>query len=116
MEHKQRWQDWLNLILGIWLFFSPFVGMEVASSVPAWNGYIFGLLIAGLSLWALIQPQAWEEWINLIIGIWLIISPFFPGYTTESFVMWNQVVVGLIVGADALWAALSKQPTPMQHA
>lgn len=116
METKQRWQDWVNLILGIWLFVSPFFGIGVVSSIAAWNGYLFGVVIAGLSIWALIKPQAWEEWINLGVGVWLLVSLVFPGYIVANSVMWNQIVVGLIVGADAIWAALSKRHTPMQHA
>ncbi len=30
METKQRWQDWLNLILGIWLLSAPFFGIGAA--------------------------------------------------------------------------------------
>lgn len=117
MEKKQRWQDWLNLVLGVWLFFSPFFILSATNSIPAWNSYFFGVIIAGFSIWALIQPERWEEWINLAIGVWLIVSPLFPNYTTEHVVMYNQLIVGIIVGIDALWAALSKrQEIPMKHA
>lgn len=115
METKQRWQDWVNLILGVWLFVAPFFGLVALTSMPAWNGYIFGVIIAVLSIWALAQPRAWEEWTNLVIGVWLILSPFILGYTTSTAIMWNHIVIGLIVGADALWAALAN-PRPMSHA
>lgn len=116
METKQRWQDWVNLIFGFWLFITPFlVGMAGLSNMLAWNGYIFGVIIAVLSIWALVQPRAWEEWINLLIGIWLIVSPFVLGFSMHTAAMWNFIVVGIIVGADALWAALAN-PSPMQHA
>lgn len=115
MESKQRWQDWVNLILAIWLFITPFFGMEALNSLIAWNSYIFGVIIAVLSIWALAQPRAWEEWINLVIGIWLILAPFVLGVSANSLLMWNYIVVGIIVGADALWAALAR-PTPMTHA
>ena len=116
METKQRWQDWVNLALAVWLFISPFVGIVAVGSMAAWDGYIFAVIIAALSVWALIQPRAWEEWINLILGIWLIISPFVLGFSAETVVMWNFVIVGIIVGADALWAALTKSgPSQMQH-
>lgn len=115
METKQRWQDWVNLILGVWLFITPFIGMEMVSSAAAWNGYIFGVLVVALSIWALVQPRAWEEWINLVIGVWLILAPFVLGFTTETTAMWNHIVVGVVIGVDALWAALAN-PRPMQHA
>ena len=115
MEPKQRWQDWVNLILGVWLFITPFIfGMISATGTVAWNGYIFGTIVAALSIWALVQPRPWEEWTNLVVGIWLILSPFVLGFTTETAAMWNHLIVGIIVGVDALWAATAR-PAPMQH-
>lgn len=115
MDTKQRWQDWVNLILGTWLFITPFFGMEMTSSTAAWNSYIFGVVVVVLSIWALVRPRAWEEWINLIVGIWLIIAPFALGYTMQTTAMWNSIVVGVIVGIDAIWAATAN-PKPMQQA
>ena len=115
MEPKQRWQDWVNLILAVWLFITPFIfGMISLTGTAALNGYIFGTIVVALSIWALAQPRVWEEWTNLVIGIWLIISPFVLGFTTETAAMWNHLVVGIIVGVDALWAATAR-PTPIQH-
>lgn len=113
---KQRWQDWLNLVLGLWLLTAPFFGMGAATGTAAWDGYIFGTIIAVLSGWALYQPRAWEEWSNLVLGLWLIAAPFALGFTTETAAMWNHIVVGLVVGADALWAALAKAPEHPHHA
>ena len=114
MKSKQRWQDWVNLILGIWLFVTPFFGMELISSTAAWNSYIFGVIVVALSIWALAQPRAWEEWINLLVGVWLILAPFVLGFTMEKTAMWNHIIVGVIVGVDALWAAVVN-PRPMQQ-
>lgn len=108
MENQQRWQDWINLILGVWVFLSPFFGIG-AIGVAAWNAWIFGIVVAVVSIWALSQPQMWEEWINMVVGVWLIISPFVLGYTEFTGAMWNHIVVGLVVGGDALWAML-RQP------
>jgi len=115
METKQRWQDWVNLILGVWLFITPFLGLVAVTSLGAWNSYVFGVIIAGFSIWALVQPRAWEEWINLVIGVWLIIAAFLLGFETNGAGMWNHIIVGIIVGVDALWALLAN-PRPMQHA
>lgn len=112
---KQRWQDWLNLILGLWLLTAPFFGVGATTGAAAWDGYIFGAIVALLSGWALRQPQAWEEWLNLVIGLWLIAAPFVLGFTTETAALWNHVVVGLVVGADALWAALARPPVHPRH-
>lgn len=106
----QRWQDWVMLIFGIWLFFSPFwmTGYVGASSVAAWNSYIFGVLVTAFAWAALATRQRWEEWIELIIGVWLVISPFvLLFYTNEFGAAWNQMVLGVLIGIDALWALSS---------
>lgn len=44
--------------------------------------------------------------INLILGIWFIISPYILGYTATA-AKWNQVVVGIIIGLLAIWRMLA---------
>lgn len=110
---RGRWQDWVNLILAIWLFFAPAFNLAPSTTgVIAWNGYIFGVAVAVFAIWALAQPHRWEEWINLVFGVWLIIAPFVLGFTDHTGSMWNHIIVGVIIGADAIWAmALPAPPT-----
>jgi hypothetical protein len=102
----QRWQDWVNLVLGAWLFFSPFFGIGGPEGPAAWNSYIFGLAISILAALTLAQPQKWEEGVNLVIGLWLIVAPFALGFANDPGATWNHVIVGLLTGGDALWALL----------
>lgn len=109
---QTRWQDWVNLILGVWLFLSPVWNLAPnGTGMVAWNGYIFGAATAIFAIWALAQPQRWEEWINLLIGVWLIIAPFVLAFTADMGAMWNHIIVGLLIGGDALWAMSVPQPT-----
>ncbi|MGE0079985.1 MAG: SPW repeat protein [Thiohalomonadaceae bacterium] len=101
---KGLWQDWVNLVLGVWLFVAPFFGIGATSEAAVWNSYLAGIAIVVFAWASLAKPQRWKEWINLIIGVWLIISPFALGYTALQGAMWNHIIVGLLVGADALWA------------
>lgn len=98
------WQDWVNVVFGVWLFISPFFGIGIESPAAVWNAYIMGLAIALIALAAVSQPRKWEEWINLIIGVWLIIAPFALDFTYLQGATWNQIIVGLLVAADAVWA------------
>ena len=42
--------------------------------------------------------------LNVIAGIWLIIAPFVLAfYRTESGAAWNSVILGVLIGADAIW-------------
>jgi hypothetical protein len=48
----------------------------------------------------------WRDAINLVLGIWLIVSPFALGYAGPTTPAWNAYVIGVIVAvlsAAALW-------------
>lgn len=103
----QRWQDWVMLIFGAWLFFSPFwmAGYASNTSTAAWNSYIFGVLVAIFALAALATPRRWEEWVELALGVWLVISPFVLAfYRVEYGAAWNQIILGVLIAVDSLWA------------
>lgn len=115
MRDEERWPDWVNLVLGGWLIAAPFVGIGAIGDVAAWNSYVAGTVVAIFAIAAIARPQMWEEWLNLIVGAWLILAPFALGFTTQQVPMWNQIIVGLLIGVDALWAAL-QFPTQHKHA
>ena len=103
---KTRWQDWVMLVLGIWLFFSPFWMASYAATgdAAAWNSYILGIAVAAFAIAALVSDERWEEWVELALGIWLVIAPFVLGFWgAERGAAWNQIIVGVLVGLDAIW-------------
>jgi len=105
MALNQRWQDWVNLFIGLWLFSSSFLFGAISTfHSAAWVGYIFGAMIVFISILALRQPAAWEEWTNLTVAILLIMSPLLLGFSTDTVPMWNALLTGMFVGADAMWA------------
>jgi len=107
----KRWQDWVVLVLGIWLFFSPFV-LNYTQTTAAVNAYVIGLAAALFAILALLDSKLWEEWVNLALGAWLIISPFVLGYSSLATPAWNHVIVGLLIGADALWVITRRAAMP----
>lgn len=120
---KKHWQDWGNLVLGLWIFASPWVlqhtmstGTEVAGvavSNPAmWSLYIVGIAVAALAVAALFAFQTWEEWANLTLGVWLLISPWALGFSSSAFLMWNAVIAGVLVVVLAGWAIAPPQGSP----
>jgi len=118
MERNQRWQDWFVLALGVWLFFSPFF-MAYASltGAAAWSSYVVGALVAIVAASALWSPASKaEEWVNLVLGLWLLMAPFIFGfYASEAAAAWNLTVVGILIAGDTIWA-LAARPTPGAHA
>jgi hypothetical protein len=50
----------------------------------------------------------WGAWLNVIAAVLLVIAPFALGYYTVSDIAtYEAVAVGLLIGAIALWSALS---------
>lgn len=108
----KRWQDLVMLLLGMWLFVSPFVLQYAeATDLAAWNSYLLGFSVVVVAGAALLRPQMWEEWVNLALGIWLIIAPFvLVFYLEHPLAMWNHIIIGLLIGGDALWTILQQGP------
>lgn len=102
------WRDAINLVLGIWLIVSPLALAYTAQAAPAWNAYVVGVVIAVLSAAALWQFQKWEEWLSAVFGAWLVISPWVLGFSASQVRTWNQIVVGIIVGAVAFWSGIAE--------
>ena len=102
------WQDWVNLVLGLWVLISPWA-LRFATAEHAWNAYLVGAGIAILAAAALIAFQPWEEWVNLALGAWLLISPWLLGFSTATIAMWNAVIIGALVVVFAGWALAHMQ-------
>lgn len=67
------------------------------------NAWIFGVVVAAIAAAGLFGAQAWEEWTNLLIGLWLIISPSALGFSGNAVATRNTLVVGLLIFALVAW-------------
>jgi hypothetical protein len=105
--NSNRWEDWANLLLGAWLFVSPWVLQFVvgtgSNASAAWNAWISGTVIAVIAVAALLQSQQWKEWANIVVGIWVAISPWVLGYTSLTTATSNAVIVGILTVCLAGW-------------
>jgi nitric oxide reductase large subunit len=96
----------INAVLGLVLLVSPWLLGFTDESNAAWNAWIFGIAITVIAGAALSQRQTWEEWVNLILGIWVAISPWAVGFTNLTAASWLHLVIGVIVAVLAaveLW-------------
>jgi hypothetical protein len=96
-----------NLVLGVWLAVSPWALSYASQSTPAWNAHAVGVVIAVAALASLVAFQVWEEWVNAALAVWLIVSPYILGFSGQVAAFWNQLIVGVLVGALAIWAAVA---------
>ena len=71
--------DVYNLLLAVVLFASPWFFAH-ASRVAGIDLWLSSAAIIILSLAAMIAYSTWEEWINLALGLWLVVSPWPLGF------------------------------------
>ena len=43
------------------------------------------------------------SWAELVLGIWILVSPWILGYWRVSSALWSAVVAGVLVALLALW-------------
>jgi len=105
---RAEWQNWTNFLLGIWYFFTPWAisnsSMSSADLGMTLNHWIVGAMVAVAAGLALQSLHVWEEWVNLVLGVWIILSPWMMNFSVDPVVTWNSIVVGSVV---ALMAGIS---------
>jgi hypothetical protein len=102
---KLRWQDVVNLLLGLWIGTSPWVlGFAGNYDAAMWNAAIVGGIILVLSALDIDLPAYWEEWLLIALGAWLALSPSLFGFTAYRIGAINTVASGIVVAVLAAWA------------
>ena len=111
-----RWQNWANVLFGILLFISPWVyGVHnhlalTAYAHAGWNAWIVGIAVTLIALWSLDAPRSSiPEWINVLLGIWLFISPWVLGFVGLTASAWTAWILGILIVAAAAWAIVEVQ-------
>jgi len=103
----QKALSWLVAIVGVWELVAAFVLGYSTTSAALWNAVIFGIALIILGIWAAVSSREETDktldWINLAVGIWLILAPFLLGYTAVATAVLNDVIVGLVVVVLAGW-------------
>lgn len=107
----QRWQDWTNVLLGVFLVLAPAIGIGVFYDVAAINSYVTGAAVALFAFAAISHADLWKEYTNLVLGLWLIVAPFVLNFTNLVGPTYNQIIVGLLISGIALAAVIQKTPT-----
>ena len=108
-----RKQDWINLLLAIWLFISPWV-LSFGSGVPvgsvaanptivavhhaAWNAWVLGVIVGLLALSALSRVELWQEWLCVLLGAWIFCAPWALGFNMLAReAAWDHWVIGALI-------------------
>ena len=117
LEHgwkkKETLIDAINVALGAWLALSPWIVGFSSAAEATWNAWLTGIVIAALAVGTLAEFAPWEEWINIVVGLWAAIAPWVVGFSTNVAATRIHVITGLVVAALAavrLWFARQGPP------
>lgn len=82
--HMKTWRresalDLYKLLLAMFLLISPWL-FAMANGTAVADLRASGAAITILSLAAMVAFANWEEWVNLLLGLWLIVSPWVLGF------------------------------------
>ena len=96
----KHWEDWVGGALGVWLLVSPWV-LDYGEMAVTQSAVVVGFLLIAVEFVELSAFRVWEEWVNVVLGAWLIVSTWFLG--AAALPAANLVIVGLLVVALALY-------------
>lgn len=106
----QLWQDWVVLILGLWLAVSAFA---FSASAPFWSLFITGLAVVALAALAVIGYR----WTHALVGVsalWLIVAPFVLGIVSLA-ATFEHVLLGILLAVFAIWRLIRGMRTTGFH-
>jgi hypothetical protein len=106
----KEWQDWANLLVGIWLCASPFV-LQIEDAPAIRVLLAVGFLVIAAEVLTLSPLRVWEEWINVVLGLWLVVSPWFAGMASSTAAA-NCIVAGVLLIALAVYEIWDNRREP----
>ncbi len=109
ISFPKHWEDWCKWLLGFWLCISPWILQFDLESRATLTAVITGILIVFFERVTLFFYQAWEEWINFILGAWLVICPWILNISLPI-VRENFMIVGLLVMALTFYEIWEDRP------
>lgn len=100
----------LDALAGLWLLLSAFV--IPAPDALAWSNAIAGAAVAILAAVRALgaYSQAWISWVNCLIGVYVVFSPWIVSDATIDAAAWNAVLTGMLIVILAAWSALATNP------
>jgi hypothetical protein len=96
----------INIVLGTWLIASPWV-FNYSGRVAVLNSVFVGALIALLAAirLATLRDSAGLSGVNLVLALWTIASPWVCGYAANVGGVRDNVILGIVIAALAIWSA-----------
>jgi hypothetical protein len=96
-----KWQDWASFALGLWLAVSPWIVGYAEHNAATANAVLAGLVLAlGSHFECVACGELPAEWLNLVLGVWLVCAPFGLELASRAASV-NSIAVGVFVAVLA---------------
>ncbi len=89
----------INMILAVWIVFSPFLLIYRQVHPAVLNSVAVGVLLAvfsGIRVSIGYRQPGWS-WCTAPLGLWLSCSPFVLGFANPPIARWNNIAAGALV-------------------
>ncbi|QQO21972.1 SPW repeat protein [Bradyrhizobium diazoefficiens] len=110
LNTHRGWEDWSGMFLGALIVASPWFPVQeqaiTAYQTVVLNAVAIGLVVFGISQLEYVALQRWQEVATILIGLWLIASPYVFGYSSDGFLRIYHTSLGAVVvllGILQLW-------------
>jgi hypothetical protein len=101
---KWRWQDYLSVMIGAWVAFSPWVlGFADTHAWVTWSAVVVGAAVALLAAIDLEVLSKIDEWLLVALGAALVASPWLIGFTELRAAAASMVLSGIAIVVLTLW-------------
>lgn len=104
---RARWASAGNVLAGLWLIVAPFILDFEGADTAQWNHIIVGAAVLILAAIRAFNPDVRESlsWMNVVLGLWMIVSPFLLGYANVDAAQTNALITGVIILGLAAFSA-----------
>ncbi len=110
----RSWEDWFGMVLGVLIVLSPWLtgqpnygfGEMSDHGIAVLNTILVGVLVFGLAQMEYIALRRWEEMCEMVLGLWLIVSPYIFGYSGGGTLRFLHATLGglvLLLALLKLW-------------
>jgi SPW repeat len=106
MFRNSKPQHWAVLALAVILFLSPWLFGYHGLIRPEWNAWVVAVILAYLAFSSLSEPRAWEDWLALVLGAWLVVAPWVLQFSNDRRPLTVHLTIGILtilVSAAAIW-------------
>lgn len=96
------WQDFVELVIALWLCASPFFLGFYANANATASALLIGATVLLIAQLGLANEQPWEEWTNIALSTILILSPWLFGYSDIVPATVNVIVCSIFITGFAI--------------